>query len=158
MLESFLIFHRLTQVKFTFTEMTQFQRTLAFVLTHAIDAHSSEPLYYPTPQDPYSEFANEGLDPLDNFIPYPQDPYTDFANEGLDPYENYPTPQDPYTEFANEGLYPYENYPTPQDPYTDFANEGSDPYENYPDPYTKDFIGESSDLSGWEFVVDPLDS
>ena len=96
--------------------MTQFQRTLAFVLTHAIDAHSSEPLYYPTPQDPYSEFANEGLDPLDNFIPYPQDPYTDFANEG------------------------------------------SDPYENYPDPYTKDFIGESSDLSGWEFVVDPLDS
>ena len=43
MLESFLIFHRLTQVKFTLTKMTQFQRTLAFVLTHAIDAHSSEP-------------------------------------------------------------------------------------------------------------------
>ena len=60
--------------------MTRFQRTLAFVLTHAIDAHSSQP-----------------LDPLD-YYPTPQDPYTDFANEGLDPYENYPSPQDPNTE------------------------------------------------------------
>ena len=125
MLESFLIFHRLTQVKFTLTKMTQIQRTLAFVLTHAIDAHSSQPLdpldYYPTPQDPYTEFVSQGLDSYDNY-PTPQDPYTkEFVGEssdlsGTDTHDN---------EFVSHGLDSYDNYPTP--PYKTYKRWHKEP-------------------------------
>ena len=118
--------------------MTRFQRTLAFVLTHAIDAHSSEPL------DPY------------DYYPTPQDPYTEFVNKGLDPYDYYPTPQDPYTKKFDRDSSDLSGTDIIVDPILCHGRGRYACEVPLPPPHTKKFVRDSSDLSGTDIIVDPI--